>query len=123
VADREKLIELAERGAELAGPDRTVDAEIYVAVHGLVKTGALRSDGSVRTAVPRYTASLDAAITLVPEGCQWSFDSHYGIARVFTYFSGDQGPDCLEHEAEAVTPALALTATALRARAAEQEGR
>lgn len=65
--------------------------------------------------IPRYTASLDAAMTLVPEGWHtklaledrhshsWRWDLRGG-------FGFDAG-------ARAATPALALTAAALRARA------
>ncbi len=69
--------------------------------------------------IPRYTTSLDAAVTLVPEGDIWSVHgsdapNHKGFADISTmrephYFKAD-----------AATPALALCAAALRARAATQ---
>ena len=68
---------------------------------------------------PRYTASLDAAMTLVPEGMRWAVDTFSGKAEATIaiiddatgYYVGD------ESTSHAVTPALALTAAALRARA------
>jgi hypothetical protein len=62
---------------------------------------------------PAYTASLDAAMTLVPEGASWSLTSALEdeppCATVLTMESTEHGL--------AATPALALCAAALRARA------
>ncbi len=76
--------------------------------------------------VASYTASLDAAMGLIPEGCGYEVHSEYGdelvasahtypltgrhIARVYTPAHGS-------YETTAATPALALVASALRARA------
>jgi hypothetical protein len=54
--------------------------------------------------LPMFTASLDAAVTLVPEGCGWMVMS--SAAKVGVWPS------------HGATPALALCAAALRARAA-----
>ncbi|MFN8993324.1 MAG: hypothetical protein ACK5X3_06635, partial [Pseudomonadota bacterium] len=73
---------------------------------------------------PRYTASLDKAVTLVPEGWKWKAilrDSARGentgegyVHNGRLHMSGQyQGADTF-----AATPALALCAAALRARAA-----
>lgn len=70
----------------------------------------------------RYTASIDAAITLLP-GRDWEYmleweassGVHDMIARV------QIGNPHLHMEAEAATPALALCAAALRARAIEPQ--
>jgi hypothetical protein len=72
--------------------------------------------------VPKFTTSLDAALTLVPAGMQWNYDSHYGMARIFHYWDGHEGPECSEYGAEGSTPALALTAASLRARSLSGEG-
>jgi len=59
--------------------------------------------------IPRYTTSIDAAVTLVPEGMAWTA----GCEPDFTPFAR-----LWEHDLVwASTPALALCAAALRARA------
>lgn len=61
-------------------------------------------------------ASLDAAMTLVPEGWSWALLSDHGKPAK----AGLQrtGPDSFAAaDSEAATPALALTAASLRARA------
>ncbi len=65
--------------------------------------------------IPRYTTSLDAAVTLVPEKYWWSVRNGGCYATV--------GPsNWHDLEGEAKTPALALCAAALKARAAMEEG-
>lgn len=123
--------ELAKRVEALTGPCRETDAEIYQAVNPHVKpvagqigrffdpakTTALAaarfviSNGATGY-VPRYTASLDAAMTLVPEGAALSC-SFYGVNNAVKLTApGREGIGL------ALTPALALTAAALRARSA-----
>jgi len=72
-------------------------------------------DGTRHSALPEWTRSLDAALTLVPEGARWVLYSD-GYAYV--------GPDD-EPTAKwcGNTPALALCIAALRARMAQQEAR
>ena len=59
-----------------------------------------------------FTTSLDAAVTLVPDEYKnsWSAGDHSGEAQIF----GRLG---YEHEGTGLTPALALCAAALKARA------
>jgi hypothetical protein len=119
---KDELLALAERVEALAGPDRGVDARICIAL-GLSKDNVMvgedgwciNSDTNPNPyRSPIYTASLDAAMSLVPEGAQWGCDS-MGGAAVFL-------KDCkLFLSRNAATPALALTAAALRA-LAETEG-
>lgn len=128
--DGVRLLELAERCEVAAGPDRVLDYEIaralnivalppdpiekvtrgwHESVHYL---GGGVSQGKEARA---YTASLDAAMTLAGatarhvewcdgyvEACCFSFDEY----------------DSACYTAKAATPALALCAAALRARAA-----
>jgi hypothetical protein len=64
------LIELAERCEKATGPDRTLEQDICDTVHGPdYMPNVFQQDGS---RIPRFTASLDAAMTLVPEGRSWS---------------------------------------------------
>lgn len=74
----------------------------------------------------RYTASLDAALTLVPEGTWWV--AGFGrrtkaepLGGAAIYYSTGLAMGTLVAEAEAATPALALCAAALRARLIEIE--
>lgn len=69
---------------------------------------------------PRYTASLDAAMTLVPEGWDWSLNSD-GSCEIYKdvppgMLPGAPGSTLLIGEAATRLPALALTIAAIRAR-------
>ena len=118
---RDDLTALIERVEAATGPDREVDAEIACAMCRFrLPTHTARPDpiapGRVRDCVggwvaPTYTASLDAALTLVPSGFDWLLDS----GRIAIVGRRPAGP----FTARAATPALALTAAALRARLAQ----
>ena len=113
------LIELAERCEQATGPDRELDAAIQRAL----------GDGSgehwftdcfgnhVTDAIaPQVTASLDAAMTLAGD---WGFDVRRavgGVGIVEVYPEGFCQPS---HRGRAQSPALALCAAALRARASQ----
>lgn len=144
------LTTLAEKVESLSGPCRETDADIMVA-RGYVYREGMRSIGLtygkawdqhpykewVRSddvvpdhAVPAFTASLDAAMTLVPEGegIGWQVSSSgiAGIWRVSTDpndYGGNRFPAPIwSVSGNAATPALALTAASLRAHAAQKEG-
>jgi hypothetical protein len=131
-------MELAARCEQASGADRDLDAAIAFAAgvydfklrHGFddcrIIRGERRSETSLEVRVvgpnggtliydepyERYTASLDAAMTLVDEnGC--SLLGPMMHSRLWQATCGEDG----EHQADAATPALALTAAALRARA------
>lgn len=104
------LDELAERVEKLTGPDRSIDWTIHLR-NGLEGVGMYGDH-------PSYTASIDAAMTLVPEGCAWALYSdgptYKASAEIGKHPSGGelmQGDWIGEGEA----PALALTAASLRA--------
>ncbi len=61
--------------------------------------------------VPAYTTSLDAALTLVPEGCEWEVYGGDKQAVAVIYVSGPKYVD-----GRAPTPALAMCIAALKAR-------
>lgn len=61
--------------------------------------------------VPAYTASIDAALTLVPEGCEWS--RHRGANDRMTMQV--DGPGYIGRHGQGATPAIALCIAALRA--------
>ena len=148
--DAATLLALAERVEALAGPDRDVDARVRYAIDAreypggeaftlveatddhpafehVTRAGLLQQvarDGSAR-----FTASLDAAMTLVPEGhtiqlSDWDAAvlREKGAWQAIVLPMGARGAmsqftfsNRCDH---AATPALALTAAALRAHAA-----
>ena len=122
------MIELIERIEALEGPDREVDRLVGRAAGWRhVPSGKydwMKPSGMYCTiGLPPFTASLDAAMTLVPEG--WSgllgfrgthdYIEERGHAHIQTIV-GEK-----EAYAEASTPALALCAAALRARLQEDK--
>jgi hypothetical protein len=116
------LLELATRCEQATGPDKSIDREIAMA------TGWQHRSGGVWERVlewerPAFTASLDAAMTLVPDSCLamvkqlWDGDSKSALARVSRYVASSRfwmG----DWSGLSDVPALALCAAALRARAA-----
>ena len=105
-------------------PDRRIDAEIAsLAGLRIVEEGhplgrcCYDSDGRL-IVLPRYTASLDAAMALVPTGFMWRLQSWPdGVnSALLEKNAGDFGAiDARHTETLAATPALALCAAALRA--------
>lgn len=91
------LEELRDALAKATGPDKVLDHQLERHLHGLM---------SRTSYVPRYTASLDAAVTLVPEGWVETVgrlcDGH---GEGTLYQCGAAGGMYL---ARAATPALAL---------------
>lgn len=140
------LLKLAERCEAATGPDRELDAAIEVALKVGCRANLpddleylseislsdyearqrkaghywfhCRSGKSMRSA-DRYTLSLDAAMTLVPDVITWGVGAGTlgSYARVVT-----DEPETVAHWCRiAATPALALTAASLRARAASSK--
>lgn len=114
------LIALAERCEAATGSDRELDA----AIAGLFTHDVESDDGdfwwgpfdAAPTRVPDFTASLDAALSLVPEG----WHTHLALQdrhslRWKWHLRGGFGVNA---ESRAQSAALALCAAALRARAA-----
>ena len=126
------LQEIIERLEKATGPDRWLDADIHRTVTpGMADTITDFSKGwciggnhVTPVKAPAYTASLDAALSLVPEGWLWGVNTFPanevfspGGAQAFVHHP-DWGDDVelgYEH-AEAKTPALALVIAALKAR-------
>jgi hypothetical protein len=122
--DPSRLLGLAERCEQATGPDHPgLDTDIHEAVGNCVHreteyyqvqsdTGftckACRKD-TYGFAIPKYTASLDAAMTLVPEGEDWAV----GSGPLFPTSARVAGKPAVQ----AATPALALCAASLRAKA------
>lgn len=66
-----------------------------------------------RFEVPHYTTSLDAALTLVPEGCHWSIEPGIAWIRVLTE---NDVADFQGFKVGSARTALALCIASLRAR-------
>ena len=135
---REELLKLAERVEQLSGPDREVDALIWLEV----TPGATRKetrfihkasgkeqiidetrDASRRMIiVPNYTASLDAAMALVPEGCDVMMGRPPARRRVNQIWAQvwDARTSETRNESVGCNLAAALCAAALRALAKEK---
>lgn len=123
------ILDLARRCEQAGEPSRELDAAIDVAVfpdHRVDGDHVIDRMGFGKP-VPHYTASLDAALSLVPEGCGWI--SGWGQTRPDEPMGGAQITPSARYngsfvsgeviaEAEAKTPAIALCAAALYARAA-----
>lgn len=111
------LLDLAERCERATGPDRELDYELAM-VAGYTEIGhrVYRDpQGKYYGSAPYYTRSIDAAMTLVPEGAEWECGTAHlvnrGWANVITRDRESKG--------KAATPALALCAAALRARSTD----
>jgi hypothetical protein len=116
------MLKLAERCEQATGPDRELDRAIERAV-GWARNNALGHEvygPTGRAYNPRrLTASLDAAMTLVPEGYDplidyTGVDTHGGKKVVELYYGLEE---LAIVRAAAATGPLALCAAALRARA------
>jgi hypothetical protein len=105
------LLTLAERCERAAGPDRELDVDIAEQV----------SLWTQQLTAPDFTTSLDAAMTLVPEGLEWGAGT-YGNPDTEGPWAWcatqQQSAECEFGYSRGATPALALCAAALRARAA-----
>mgnify|MGYP003451725942 CR=1 FL=1 len=131
--DKAQILALADRVEALTGPDRGVDADIVLFICRGATVGHYTADddGDIvfhaaaigirdKSTCPHFTASLDAAMTLVPEGFVFSLDtfSSPAVAKVYLV----RHDNCCVHTKRhtCATPALALTAASLRAMAGGQ---
>lgn len=128
--------ELIERLERAEAPSRELDAEIAALVHvdadGLDFEAFPEPSGKVTIyfpskvkqayAAPRYTASMDAALTLVPVGWEWSLYSAQSGFRPQAQLE----TEAMRHRegfepvsAFGATPAIALCIAALRVKEAD----
>lgn len=122
--DKAMLLELATRCEKAAGPDSETDIAIHTATSGFPPRngGVGWPKGALIVPafpgwqlLPAYTASLDAAMTLVPKGHCFSARKDFDGCIAFAWRDIPTGI-----RGEAATPALALCAASLRAKAAAQ---
>lgn len=137
--DRETLLALAERCEAAEGPSYELDCAIWDAIYpgerdlrfGKLtakgqpyhsRLGPADKDGYVQP-LRAFTASIDAAVTLVPEGWGWAVTNIGGGDYEKRDFSVSSAALCDKDgnriNADASTPALALCAASLRAMAGE----
>lgn len=114
-----ELLKLAERCEQATGPDRELDMAICVALD----TGR-RVTGSGRWLGPDcFTGSLDVALLLMPEDREWRVERRLskGMSPAYASLWSAGARDIDRHDnGRGKTPALALCAAVLRARAAER---
>ena len=120
-----EIIALAERVERAEGLDRRLDCLIENAL-GLAKfqrdPRVGYGDADYNRVSPKpYTASLDAAMSLVPE--DWHLSLSMGRINIVTLTEDSDDPvaPARVFEASASTPALALTSASLRAIAEEMD--
>jgi hypothetical protein len=122
-------MKLSDRVEALTGPSRAIDADIhaivcnslvyvsdaYPAPSGNGRVVSCYKGGGHGTSVsPRYTASIDSAMTIVPKA--WSCFHVDATAPECGIDWVLHGPQEELAKGAALTPALALTAAALRSR-------
>jgi hypothetical protein len=110
------LLGIIARVKAATGPDRELDLATARAVGALGHAAGLPDSAFIGDHLPacgfmHYTASLDAALALVPAGFGWSIGSD-GMVWVGAATGLQDG---LTSEEEAATPALALCLAAIRA--------
>lgn len=121
----EQFEALALRCEQATGMDRELDAAIYiVAVRG-ESPSDFRINPQFADYIPKYTDSLDAALTLVPEGMRPSVGQnvHHGYWHAFVQSIVDSTPHQLGGAVSNTSGALALCTAALRARAQMERGK
>lgn len=127
--------ELIARLEAATGADRVLDGDIWRAVNGWNEKDGIRfedaplaiwyrrdpEDSVAYEGPPDFTASIDAALTLVPAGCSWILDSDAGTT-VARCRRPEWGTWAKRRQARAnfvgATPAIALCIAALYAIAA-----
>ena len=125
---RDELIAALEKAT---GPSRELDAELHAARFPELRSAPWVSRGGVwvdtssedpNMAFPaQYTASIDAALSLVPEGWRWSLDwtqrlPYQDCGRADLYAPGNGIKPADVGDVYAATPAIALCIAALKAR-------
>ena len=128
----DRLSDLIARLEKATGPCRKLDLAISFAInYREAFTGAIRAEWSVMADeinvydatgrrrildpaqfVPQWTRSLDAAVSLVPEGFEWS--RHRGANGKMTMQVDGPGP--IGCHGQGATPTIALVIAALKAR-------
>lgn len=110
-----EIIALAERVERAEGPDRWLDSDIALSQGWHQLPGDNWIGPHAEIVVPDYTASLDAAMTLVPSGFLWTMDSWDGSRWSAGIWRDRRWLVHTSEKRTSKTPALALTSASLRA--------
>lgn len=121
------LLKLAERCEQAEGPDREIDVHIWIALSGASAADVEAIMTCMRLSLnvercPLFTASLDAAMTLLPERHSWEAGNCGEGLRPWATVTMPSSTGGWQFSGDAITVPLALCAAALRARAATGEG-
>lgn len=115
-----ELLKLAERIGQATGPDREIDAAVARCFSNSVESDDgdfwWGSHDEPPQRVPAFTDSIDAAMTLVPEGIRRVEFGTYADGGCWAYVH--TADDVVGNCGDAPTEAAAITAAALRARSA-----
>jgi hypothetical protein len=103
------LLGLAERCEAATCRDDLLALAIARATNSVINAAPIGADGKGIEHFRDFTGSIDAALTLVPEGAWWNVEGSAG--------SGYSACTMTPNESIAHTPALAICAAALRAKA------
>lgn len=132
-ASQGRLVELVARLERAEAPGRSFDRDIFRLI-GLTEVQErhcemwCKMDGRtdltreryVETWAPDFTKSIDAALTLVPEGYAWCVFSnrHFVLSKTDDYFGATVETMSVKNTVDRKpTPAIALCIAALKARA------
>jgi hypothetical protein len=113
------FLSLAARCQLATKPDRVLDWDIYEALGSPPKpVNGLSYPRNRQTYADEFTASLDAAETLIPTNHKWIlYGGGFASVQPWDCTEGDEECDC-DDDTRCATPALALCAAALKACAA-----
>lgn len=131
MSKKEELLALADRIERLSEPCRKADADIVKALYPDAQIGEYVGYEDIvfhakplvadKEILPFFTASLDAAMQLVPDGCDWMADSFDGSKSGFRFSAGVYAcGGWIDCEAASSAP-IAITVAALRSRAALED--
>jgi len=119
-----EILALAERVERATGPDRELECRAWLAVKSpgaSFNVAQLVVPDLSQWQAPAYTASLDAAMLLVPPNWDWSTGTADQGKDGHAFLKACDNPSArvlMAIEVDAFTPALALVAACLRAIAA-----
>jgi hypothetical protein len=118
MSNQSTLLALADRCEKADGPDRELDYAILIALGYSWRRMAWGGDDKdIWKGSSLFTASLDAAVTLVPEGWGWAVSTTgAGLPCAYGHPPGNGLAVAWIDDTPAATPALAMCAFALRAR-------
>lgn len=118
------MLDLIARLEAASGPNRQIDEMLFELVHGRARRRSTFEQYDPSETLPHYTSSIDAGLTLVPEGFPWDVggpvrkDVYGKDAGKFSANCGSVPDKGFIVYGLATTPALALCIAALKARKA-----